>query len=97
MESTTVRLDVDVDPFEVGARSGLLWCRTAADDPVPILAGVGEAMRIPIDRPNGGLEPQRVLSELAGQNEVAGPGTGPVAFAAFPFDRSAPGELVVPE
>lgn len=97
MESTTVRLDVDVDPFEVGARSGLLWCRTAADDPVPLLAGIGEALRIPIDRPSGAVEPQRALSEFAGKNEVDGPGTGPVAFAAFPFDRSAPGELIVPE
>ena len=97
MESTTVRLDVDIDPFEVGARSGMLWCRTAADDPVPLLAGIGEAVRIPLDRPGPAAEPQRTLAELAGPNEVAGPGTGPVAFAAFPFDRTAPGELIVPE
>lgn len=97
MKSTTVRLDADIDPFAVGARSGLLWSRPNADDPVPMLAGVGELWRLPIDRPNGAAETQARLEEFAGPNEVGGPGTGPVGFAAFPFDRDRPGEIIVPE
>ncbi len=96
MKSRTVRLDVDLDPLAVGRRTGLLWSRPNADDPVPGLAGVGEALRLPVARPDGGQEAQAALAALAGPNEVEGPGTGPVAFGAFPFDRTAPGELVVP-
>ncbi len=97
MKSRTVRLDADLDPLTLGTRTGMLWSRAQVDDPVPALAGVGEAVRIPLDRPDGGVAAQRELAALAGPNEVAGPGTGPVALGAFPFDRSAPGELVVPE
>jgi menaquinone-specific isochorismate synthase len=103
MRSITVRLDADIDPFVVGSHTGLLWCRTGAGDPVSLLAGIGEAMRITVDRPAGGPDAQGVLASLAGDgvgaatSEVSGPGTGPVAFGAFPFDPSAPGELVVPE
>ena len=97
MKSTTVRLDADIDPFEVGARSGLLWCRRESGDPVPLLAGIGEAIRLPVARPDGAAEAQELLRNLAGPNEVTGPGTGPVAFGAFPFDPTLPGELIVPE
>ncbi len=95
-QSITVRLDVDLDPVAVGTRSGLLWCRTEADDPVPVLAGVGEAIRIPLERPAGAEPTQAALTALAGSNDVGGPGTGPVAFAALPFDPTRPGELIVP-
>ena len=97
MKSITVRLDADVNPLDVGVRSGLLWSRPQADDAVPLLAGIGEAVRLDVGRPAGFDGPQRVLDELAGPNEVTGPGTGPVAFAALPFDRHARGELIVPE
>ncbi len=97
MRSTTVRLDADIDPFEVGIRTGLLWCHAAADDPVPLLAGIGEAARVDLERPDGAVGAQARLRALAGANEVTGPGTGPVAFGALPFDRAAPGELIVPE
>ncbi|MEL7208534.1 MAG: chorismate-binding protein, partial [Actinomycetota bacterium] len=97
MKSRTVRLDVDLDPLAVGRRSGLLWSRAQADDPVPALAGVGEAVRLDVARPDGGPAAQEALARLAGPNEVTGPGTGPVAFGAFPFQRTAPGRLVVPE
>lgn len=97
MKSRTVRLDVDLDPLALGQRTGLLWSRPNADDPVPGLAGLGEAVRLPVARPEGGGEAQRELATLAGPNEVEGPGTGPVAFGAFPFDRTAAGELVVPQ
>ncbi|MEM9132961.1 MAG: isochorismate synthase [Actinomycetota bacterium] len=96
MKSRTVRLDVDLDPLAVGRRTGLLWSRPKADDPVPGLAGVGEAIRLTVARPDGGRAAQAEVAALAGPNEVEGPGTGPVAFGAFPFDRTVPGELVVP-
>lgn len=96
MKSRTFRLDVDLDPVRIGARSGLLWSRPNADDPVPALAGIGVARRIPVERPLGAGAAQRSLADLNGPDEVVGPGTGPVAFAAFPFDREDDGELIVP-
>ncbi|MCP5030456.1 MAG: isochorismate synthase [Actinomycetia bacterium] len=97
MKSRTVRLDLDLDLVALGARSGLLWSRANANDPVPTLAGVGHAVTIPVERPGGAAEAQASLARLEGPNEVGGPGTGPVAFGAFPFDRTGGGELIVPE
>ena len=97
MKSLTVRLDADLDLVALGARSGLLWIRPQADDPVPVLAGVGAALHLGVERPGGAAEAQAALAALDGPNEVGGPGTGAVAFGAFPFDRTVPGELVVPE
>lgn len=97
MKSTTVRLDTDLDPFELGCRSGLLWSRALSGDPVALLAGLGDAVRLPVQRPDGADDAQALLAQLAGPNDLGGPGTGPVAFAAFPFDRTGPGELIVPE
>ena len=54
-------------------------------------------MHLAVERPGGADGAQAALAGLEGPNEVGGPGTGPVAFGAFPFDRTAPGELVVPE
>jgi menaquinone-specific isochorismate synthase len=97
MKSRTIRLDLDLDLVALGARSGLLWSRANANDPVPTLVGIGRAQTITIQRPDGAGEAQAALADLEGPNEVRGPGTGPVAFGAFDFDRTAPGELVVPE
>jgi menaquinone-specific isochorismate synthase len=97
MQARTVRLDPDLDPLRLGARTGLLWTRHSAGDPVSALAGVGKALRLPVVRPDGADEAQVALAALTGPNEVGGPATGPVAFGAFPFDPQAPGELVVPE
>ena len=91
MEATTFRLDEALDPVSIGARSGLLWSK---DDFA--LAGIGEAMRIPVRRPGGALDAQAELAGLASTDEVGLPGTGPVGFGAFPFDRELPGELLVP-
>lgn len=77
---------------ELGARAGLLWSRGGFT-----LAGVGEAGRIIVDRPGGFAAASSALAELAGPDEVRSPGTGPVAFAALPFDPDRPGELIVPE
>ncbi len=80
------------DPFAVGARSGLLYAQGEF-----ALAGIGEAGRIPIARPDGAAEAQAMLSVLTGVDEVQLPGSGAVAFGALPFDRHADGELIVPE
>ncbi len=92
MISTTIRLDPDIDPVTLGARSGLLW-----HDRRVSLAGIGEACRIPVSRPKGAEDAQAALSALCGSDEVQRPGTGPVAFSAMPFDRTADADLIVPE
>lgn len=91
MKATTLRLDLDVDPVALGARSGLLWAR---DDFA--LAGIGEAHRFAVERPDGARAAQAALAEMTDEDEVQLAGTGAVGFAAFPFDRSAPGEVIVP-
>lgn len=68
--------------------SGLLWCRDGR-----VLAGIGEAARIPIDRPDGAQAAQHALAQVQAHGSPA----GAIAFAAMPFDRSAPGELIVPK
>ena len=92
MNARTIRLDRDLDPVAIGARSGMLWARDEI-----ALAGVGEALRLPLARPGGVRSVQSRLRDLAGPDELDVPGSGPVAFGAFPFDPSRPGELVVPE
>lgn len=88
----THRLDADLDPVEVGRRTGMLWSRGDF-----ALAGVGEAGRIPIARPGGAVEAAEALAGLSGGDEVSVAGTGPLAFAAFDFAPTAAGELIVPE
>lgn len=92
MSARTIRLDRDLDPVVVGARSGMVWAREDI-----ALAGVGEALRMKVDRPGGAGSVQARLRDLRGTDELDVPGSGPVAFGAFPFDPSLPGELVVPE
>ncbi len=102
MKSTTVRLDpaalgapidVPVDVAALGARSGLLWSREDF-----AIAGIGEATRLAVERPTGGVAAQEALAELTGSNDLEGvPGTGAVGFGAFPFDRTVTAPLIVPE
>lgn len=92
MNARTIRLDRDLDPVAIGARSGLVWAREEI-----ALAGVGEVLRLPLDRPGDVAPVQSRLCDLAGPDELNVPGSGPVAFGAFPFDPARPGELVVPE
>lgn len=89
----TVRLDDDLDPVLVGARTGLLW-----SSPTLALAGLGRAQRIPLPGGTRALsQAGHPLRALAGTDEVGLPGTGPLAFAALPFHPDQPGELVVPD
>ncbi len=91
MKATTIRLDADLDPFALGARTGLLW-----SDGDLALAGLGAARRIGVERPTGSVDAQAALAAMAGPDDVERPGTSAVAFGAFPFDRSLTAELVVP-
>jgi menaquinone-specific isochorismate synthase len=92
VKARTIRLDRDLDPVAIGARSGMLWAREDI-----ALAGVGEALRLPVTRPGGVEAAQAELRDLVGPDELDVPGSGPVAFGAFPFGPTLPGELVVPE
>ena len=92
MQSQCVRLEQPLDVVELGARSGMVWSRHGL-----LLAGIGEAARIPIERPGGAAQAQEQLAALAGSTELDVPASGSVAFAAMPFDREADGELIVPE
>jgi len=95
MHSHCVRLDSGlrvIDPFAVGARTHMVWSRNGL-----VLAGIGEAARIPVERPDGAAQAQQALASFTGTNELGTPASGAIAFGAFPFDRLAPGELVVPQ
>ena len=91
MQAVTVRLDHPIDAIELGARTSMLWSRNGM-----VLAGHGVAHRIAVDRPDGAAAAQHSLTALAGDNALGLPGTGPLAFGAFPFDQEASGELIVP-
>lgn len=94
MKSTTTRLDAEIDPAELGAATGMLWSHQGT-----CFAGFGHATRIPvgcIGDPEAMRSAQHQLALLSGPDDLDRPGSGPVAFAAFPFDRTAAGELVVP-
>ena len=90
-----MRLDHDLDLVALGARSGMLWRRDGF-----VMAGMGVAQRIPIDRAAGqagAAEAQGHLAALRTTDTIALPGSGPVAFAAMPFEPTAASELVVPQ
>ncbi len=91
MKAITVRLRHDPDPVALGARSGLLWSRGGF-----AVAGLGEAVRIPLSRPDGAARAQHQLAAMRDSDELCVPGSGPLALATLPFDRFAPGDLIVP-
>lgn len=91
MKTRCVRLDHDLDVLALGTSTGLLWSRHGQ-----LIAGVGEGLRLPVSRPEGAAAAQAELAAIAGPDDVERPGSGAVAFGAFPFDRHADGELIVP-
>ncbi len=102
LAARTIRIDhlpaearSDLDPFRVGIRSGLMWKGNGRT-----VAGIGEVLRIPIERPGGFATAQRRLAGEVGEDVEPGaaavPGTGPVAFGALDFDPTSDGELIVP-
>ncbi len=92
MHARSVPLDVDVDPLQVGFGTAMLWKRDRR-----VIAGIGEAMRVPVTRPHGFAEAQRRLRAIPVDDNVGLAGSGVCAFAALPFDRHASGECVIPE
>lgn len=90
----TTRLDADVDLLDVAGADGVVFERGPDG-----LAGRGEAALIEV----ASLSPAHLgavcdaLAAIEADDSVARPGTGPVAFAALPFDPAAPATFVVPE
>jgi menaquinone-specific isochorismate synthase len=92
----TRRLDHEVDLLAVAGADGLLFEHAGLG-----VAGRGVAVRIPVpagdDRRIGGSRAaSATLAQLPVDDEVGGPGTGPLAFGALPFDPDVDGELLVP-
>jgi menaquinone-specific isochorismate synthase len=90
ISARTRRLDDDVDLLEVAGRHGFVWERGRSG-----VAGRGEAARISYDARDPGAA-ARALAAIAADDDVGVPGSGAVAFAALPFEPSAPSALVVP-
>ncbi len=92
--ATTIRLDAEVDLVSFAADDGVLLVRDGVG-----LAGRGVAARIEIpasERPAMAQIVGEALAAMRGPQELAGPGTGPVAFSAMPFDPQAAISFVVP-
>ena len=96
----TIRLDRELPVTAIGAASGLLWSRDGL-----MMAGLGRAAEVPIDRPGGHAAAISALAAVTDPEPLpadsghpaGGPVPGPVAFAAFPFDPDRePGRLLVP-
>jgi len=90
----TRRIDADVDLLDVAGTGGMVFERSADG-----LAARGEALRIEIPAltPAHLADVQARLAELPVDDELGRPGTGPVAFAALPFDPAMAAAFVVPE
>lgn len=85
----TRRLDHDVDLLAVAGSEGVLLAREGIG-----LAGRGLALEIDVDSVEAA---QAELTAIEVDDDVGGPGTGPVAFGAWPFLPGAPRRLRVPE
>ncbi|MFZ6002322.1 MAG: isochorismate synthase [Actinomycetota bacterium] len=82
----TRRVDHDLDLLELAGANGLLLERSRSG-----LAGRGSALEVDL------ADVDAVLAEIAVDDEVGAPGTGPVAFGALPFRLEGGAQLVVPE
>ncbi len=91
----TRRLDTDLDLLAFAGDTGVLFERERCG-----LAGRGQALIIdlpPLSPGDAARVVSEALSVIEVDDQVGSPGTGPVAFAALPFDPSASGRLIVPE
>jgi menaquinone-specific isochorismate synthase len=84
----TRRLDHDVDLLSVAGPEGHLLARDGIG-----LAGRGVAVELAVDSV---LDAQATLAAIEVDDEVRRPGTGAVAFGAWPFLPDDPKRLVVP-
>lgn len=75
----TCRIDADIDLLTLAGDSGVLFERGPEG-----FAGRGVALRAPV------TEIARALDRIEVDDEVAKPGTGPVAFGALPFRPDGP-------
>jgi menaquinone-specific isochorismate synthase len=92
----TRRLDHEVDLLAVAGPDGFVFEHGGLG-----VAGRGVAVRIPVPggddrRVSGSQAAWATLAQLPADDQVGGPGTGPLAFGALPFDPDADGELLVP-
>lgn len=90
MRATCVRLDVAApDPT---------WADVRFDSPRRSLAGWGVALRIdlPAPWPDHLHLVTDALAAIDLDDQVGAAAAGPVAFAAFPFDRTAPATVIIP-
>jgi isochorismate synthase len=85
----TRRLDPDVDLLTVAGAEGVLIARDGVG-----LAGRGTALEIDVTDVGAA---QAALAAISVDDEVGGPGTGPVAFGAWPFLPGPGRRLRVPE
>ena len=85
----TRRLDHDVDLLTVAGADGVLVARDGVG-----LAGRGTALEIDVTDVGAA---QAELAAITVDDEVGGPGTGPVAFGAWPFLPGPGRRLRVPE
>ena len=85
----TRRLDHDVDLLTVAGAEGVLIARDGIG-----LAGRGTALEIDVTDVGAA---QAALAAITVDDEVGGPGTGPVAFGAWPFLPGPGRRLRVPE
>jgi menaquinone-specific isochorismate synthase len=93
--SRVVRLGGGVDPLELAAEDGFVWCA-----PAGALVGTGQVARVPVGTGPGRIDrAAETVAALLEAAEVADPdatGLGPAAVGALPFHPGTPGELVVP-
>lgn len=96
LKARTTRIEGDLpDLISEAGDDGLLWRESSGG-----LAANGVALRI--DLPTGLTNPDalsgvtQTLNAIDVEDEVGLPGCGPVAIGALPFDRGAPGQLIVP-
>lgn len=80
------RVDHDLDLLALAGADGTILERSRVG-----LAGRGTALTVTL------AEAADVLAAIEVDDEVGGPGTGPVAFGALPFRRDPAASLVVPE
>ena len=96
MSSTTVLLAdgplATLDLVALGATTELLW-----RSPAITLVGVGATRSIPLKLGSSRDEATTLLADSMGASEDTLPGRGPVGFLTLPFDREAPGVMLVPE
>jgi len=88
------RLDHEIDLIDFAGARGVMWSSGTVG-----LAGQGEAARLavpPGDPAAAAHSVHAVLDTIEVDDQVEGPGTGPVAFGALAFDPTCPGVLVVP-